>query len=216
MIRTNKLRAYKTIAHSAVCEHDVNKSRFIANISRTDSEISAVEYTESIKRKYRDARHNCSAYIIGADGRQQKFDDDGEPSGTAGHPMLEVLQKQNIFDVTVVVTRYFGGIKLGAGGLIRAYSHAVSLVLSQAIIVKRIPFEKIVISFGYEFVGNIENYSDKNKIIIVNKEYADKVKYTALFDTIESEKNLAALMDITAGQCKINRQCQVYCDIPIL
>src|SRR5690625_2416674 len=110
----------------------INKSRFIGYIKRTETEEEAKAFIAEIKAKHKDATHNCSAYIIGASALIQKADDDGEPSGTAGVPILEVLKRELMYNVTVVVTRYFGGIKLGAGGLIRAYSGAASEVVQSA------------------------------------------------------------------------------------
>ena len=178
MIRTNKLRAYKTIAHSAVCEHDVNKSRFIANISRTDSEISAVEYTESIKRKYRDARHNCSAYIIGADGRQQKFDDDGEPGGTAGKPILNVLQHKAIGNCAILVVRYFGGIKLGAGGLTRAYSGTAQAVVDNMTLAEFVPMTQIDVETDFANESFVRHQVNSIQGNVLSTEYDKQVKLT--------------------------------------
>src|SRR5690625_617238 len=120
------LTKYYTVKKSGSTQLMIQKSRFIGYIKRVETEEAAQEFINSIKKKHYDATHNCSAYIIGEHDQIQKANDDGEPSGTAGVPMLEVLKKQNLKDTAVIVTRYFGGIKLGAGGLIRAYGSTTS------------------------------------------------------------------------------------------
>ncbi len=120
------LSHYYTVKESGTHEITIQRSRFIAHISRAETESEAQEFIQAIKKKYWDATHNCSAYLIGENDQIQKANDDGEPSGTAGVPILEVLKKRKLKDTVVVVTRYFGGIKLGAGGLIRAYGKSTS------------------------------------------------------------------------------------------
>ncbi|MED4161661.1 YigZ family protein, partial [Halalkalibacterium halodurans] len=120
------LTSYYTVKESGIHEISIQKSRFIAHLSRATSEEEAIEFIEQIKKEHWNATHNCSAYLIGENDQVQKANDDGEPSGTAGVPMLEVLKKRRLKDTVAVVTRYFGGVKLGAGGLIRAYGSAVS------------------------------------------------------------------------------------------
>src|SRR5690625_2716627 len=132
------LTKYYTVNKSGSTELIIQKSRFIGYIKRVESEEAAQKFIDDIKKKHYDATHNCSAYIIGEHDQIQKANDDGEPSGTAGVPMLEVLKKQNLKDTAVVVTRYFGGIKLGAGGLIRAYGGTTSQAIRTTGIVKRI------------------------------------------------------------------------------
>lgn len=209
------LTEYKTIQDQAAAEYEINKSHFITSISRTETEEAAAAYVNSIKKKYFDATHNCSAYIIGAKGDKQKADDDGEPSGTAGRPILDVLQKQGLVNVTAVVTRYFGGIKLGTGGLIRAYGHSTTIALAEAVIVRRASFEKIELLFSYGMAGSIENYFHKNNLRIIDKEYTESVKFIVLLETGNSEMILQSIIDITADNCKINKLGSVYCDVPI-
>ena len=124
------------IAKNIRTEKTIRKSRFICSLQRAESEEEAKSFIKDIKKEYWDATHNCSAYII--DEQQQRSNDDGEPSGTAGIPMLEVLRKQQVVQVAAVVTRYFGGVKLGAGGLIRAYSGAVAQALAEAGLAKKV------------------------------------------------------------------------------
>ncbi len=132
-MRTN----YLTVKGYGENEIVIQKSRFIAYVDRAETEEEAQEFIQKIKKMHWNATHNCSAYVVGENNQFQKANDDGEPSGTAGVPMLEVLRKRNVQDTVVVVTRYFGGIKLGAGGLIRAYSKATSEGLNATGIVHR-------------------------------------------------------------------------------
>lgn len=127
---------YITVGSSANAEILINKSRFIGHAARAETEAEAIAFIDSIKMKHRQATHNCSAYIIGEHDSIQKANDDGEPSGTAGVPMLEVLKKQGLKDTVLVVTRYYGGIKLGGGGLIRAYGKSASEAIAASGVVE--------------------------------------------------------------------------------
>src|SRR5690625_2171584 len=133
----------------------IQKSRFIGHIKRTETEEEAQEFIRQIKKEHSQATHNCSAYLIGEYDQIQKANDDGEPSGTAGIPMLEVLKKNELKDTTVVVTRYYGGIKLGAGGLIRAYSKSTSTALQENGIVERQLMKHIAVTVDYHLLGKI-------------------------------------------------------------
>src|SRR5699024_3326970 len=131
------LANYYTVKKTGSDEQTINKCRFIGYVKRVETEEDAQSFIQSIKKKHHDATHNCSAYIIGDNDEIQKANEDGEPSGTAGIPILEVLKKKKLKDTAVVVTRYFGGIKLGAGGLIRAYSNTTAQAIRTTGIVKR-------------------------------------------------------------------------------
>lgn len=137
-----------TIKQAGIYEQVIEKSRFICRVERVTSREAAYEIIKSVKKQYWDATHNCSAFIIGENQDVQGSSDDGEPSGTAGIPMLEVLKKNNLHDVLVIVTRYFGGIKLGAGGLVRAYAKSVSGAIQTVGIVEKVPI--VEYSFGLE------------------------------------------------------------------
>ncbi|WP_337020026.1 YigZ family protein, partial [Oceanobacillus massiliensis] len=131
------LKNYYTVKREGNGQQIIQKSRFIGYVRRVESEEAAHDFIQEIKKKHHDATHNCSAYIIGEHDQIQKANDDGEPSGTAGVPILEVLKKQHLKDTAVVVTRYFGGIKLGAGGLIRAYGSTTSHAINETGVVER-------------------------------------------------------------------------------
>jgi len=146
----------RTIAQGGQHEIEILKSRFICTVERVNDETEARAFLETLRKQYWDANHNCYAYVIGELGMAQKASDDGEPSGTAGVPMLEVLRKRQITDVIAVVTRYFGGTKLGAGGLIRAYGRAVSETIDTVGIVERRPLTILEMTTDYTTAGRLE------------------------------------------------------------
>ncbi|MFC7321873.1 YigZ family protein [Halobacillus campisalis] len=151
------LECYTTVKKEGHHEINIQKSRFIGYIKRCETEEEAQAFIQSIKKKHSDATHNCSAYMIGEHDLIQKANDDGEPSGTAGVPMLDVLKKMELKDTAVVVTRYFGGTKLGAGGLIRAYSSAVSEAIKATGVVKRELMQEVKVTAEYTLLGKLEN-----------------------------------------------------------
>ena len=206
---------YKTIQDSAFAEYEINKSRFLAYVSHIESEEQAQTFIQSIKKKHYDARHNCCAYIIGELGQIQKSSDDGEPSGTAGAPILEVLKKNELSDIVLVVTRYFGGIKLGAGGLIRAYGKSATLALDAAVIVRKSIFDCCELTLDYDLLGTLENYLHQHQIRIDSKEYAANVKLTILLPQSESAAILKDITDMTAARCQITKLKPRYINIPI-
>ena len=206
---------YKTIENEAFAEWEISKSRFLAYVRHTESEQEAQSFIASVKKKHFDARHNCSAYIIGERGQIQKSSDDGEPSGTAGVPILEVLKKNELSDITLVVTRYFGGIKLGAGGLIRAYGKSATLGLDAAVIVKKTIFSCYELMLSYDLLGTVENYLHQNEIRIDGKDYTDSVKLTILLPKDTAESTIKDITDMTAARCKITASEPRYINIPI-
>src|SRR5690625_1378926 len=146
------LSSYFTVKKEGSAEVMIKKSRFIGYVKRVETEEDAQAFIQSIKKKHHDATHNCSAYMVGEHDQIQKANDDGEPSGTAGIPILEVLKRQNLKNTAVVVTRYFGGIKLGAGGLIRAYSQTTAEAIKATGVVKRELMQGIAIKVDYTFI----------------------------------------------------------------
>lgn len=206
---------YLTIQQSTVAEYEINKSRFIAYLERIATENEAIEFIEKTKKKHWDARHNCSAYIIGEKANFQKADDDGEPSGTAGKPMLEVLKKNGLTDVVVVVTRYFGGIKLGAGGLIRAYGTSVTNAISATQIVEKVLFSRLAVTIDYTLLGTLENNLHLSKYIIESKEFTDKVTLNILVPktTVSSVKE--AIINWTSSHCSITQLNEFFYEISV-
>ena len=185
------VQKYKILYKEGEAEISEKKSRFIAHIAPAQTEEEAQAFIEKIKKQYWDARHNCWAYSIGEKQPALRCSDDGEPSGTAGKPMLEVLTGQELHNVVAVVTRYFGGIKLGAGGLTRAYSQAVAEALKEANIVEKHLIDVYDVSLDYSFTKKFEHLLKVNAIDCINKEYSDQVTYRlyiddlSFFDTIQ-------------------------------
>lgn len=194
---------------------EISKSRFLTYLKHVENEKDAQEFINSIKKKHFDARHNCSAYIIGERSEIQKSSDDGEPSGTAGSPMLEVLKKNELSDIVVVVTRYFGGIKLGAGGLIRAYGKSVTLGLEVSQIVKKSIFNCYQLEINYDLLGMLENYLHQNEIRIQDKAYTDKVIFTILLPQNITDATLKDITNLTAARCNIHELEPIYLNIPV-
>ena len=204
---------YKTIEKTSEGFLEISKSRFLTHINHVETELEAQEFIQEIKKKYFDARHNCYAYIIGERSQIQKSSDDGEPSGTAGVPILEVLKKNELSDIVVVVTRYFGGIKLGAGGLIRAYGKATTIGLDNGTIVQKTIFNPYDLELDYDLIGSLENYLHKNEIRIVDKKYTDKVIFTILLLPVTAQNTLDDITNLTSGRCKITKQAAIYLNI---
>lgn len=170
------------IKNEHIHEMVIEKSRFITYLNRALNEEEAKTYIAQIKKMHPDATHHCTAYIFGEHDEFQKSSDDGEPSGTAGIPMLESLRKNNMQDIVAVVVRYFGGIKLGAGGLIRAYSKSVSTALSTATLMEKRKMKVYKCQFTYDLIGVLDYYFLKHSITILDKTYDEKVSYTYLTD----------------------------------
>jgi len=192
---------YKTVADGEIfsAEYEVKKSVFIAHVKHVESEESAREFVQQVRKKYFDATHNCSAWILGEGGNLQKSNDDGEPGGTAGNPILETIKKNDLTNAAVVVTRYFGGIKLGAGGLIRAYSHTASLGLNAAKIIRMTPFQRIALTLEYNFLAQVENFLRKKNIAVESSDYTDVVTLNILILPAQVDDFITELTDLTAA-----------------
>ncbi|WP_297376232.1 YigZ family protein [uncultured Helcococcus sp.] len=195
---------YTTILGHSIKEIEIKKSRFIANLKRCNSEEESLAFIEKINKMHREATHNCTAYINGPRQMVQRYNDDGEPQGTAGIPMLEVLKKEGLTDIAVVVTRYFGGKKLGASGLIRAYGGAVSEVLQTSKIVDLKNFYKIKLVFDYTFLGKIDNYISENNFYLKSRDYLEKVENTMYISVNEYKKFKSDLLDMTSANIEID------------
>ncbi|MEJ8736537.1 YigZ family protein [Erysipelotrichaceae bacterium HCN-30851] len=163
-----------------MAELEIKKSRFLCYLHKSFSESDAKEFIQSIKKMHPNARHHCYAFIIGEHNELQRSNDDGEPQGTAGVPMLECLANRQMQDIVAVTVRYFGGIKLGAGGLIRAYSKSVSNALDEAIITQKQKRLVYKMEFSYELIGKLDHYFRQHNIVVLEKEYEEQVIYTLL------------------------------------
>ncbi|WP_329568163.1 YigZ family protein [Kitasatospora sp. NBC_01266] len=150
-------KPYLTIRADGSHETEVKRSRFICHLARVGDEEAAQEFIARIRKQYWDARHNCTAFVVGAEQRRERSNDDGEPGGTAGVPMLEVLRRRGVTDTVAVVTRYFGGVLLGAGGLVRAYGGAVSAALDEVGLVERRRVALLVVAADHTRAGRLEN-----------------------------------------------------------
>ena len=190
---------YRTVLHESHIETIVNKSRFLACARHTPDEESALTFIQNARDRYPDATHHCYGYIVGAGGNTVRFGDDGEPGGTAGMPILQVIEKRGLKSVTVVVTRYFGGIKLGAGGLVRAYSGAAGEALDAAGLaeVRSCPRGRLTVEYGD--YGAVEHYLAAHDIPVNGTQYGEHIvaDVTAIhgWDSLTGQ-----LMDLTAGR----------------
>lgn len=194
-----KYEEYKTILGSSEIEIEIKKSRFIANVKRCDTEEESLKFIDEISKIHREATHNCTAYINLPNKNIQRYNDDGEPQGTAGIPMLEVLKKEDLTNISAVVTRYFGGKKLGASGLIRAYGQAVSDAIKKADVVWLKNFYKVKLNFDYSYLGKIDNFIDENNYYKKNREYLEKVENILYINIGEYAKFKNSLLDMTSA-----------------
>ncbi|MGP6140100.1 MULTISPECIES: YigZ family protein [unclassified Jeotgalibaca] len=193
------LKSYYTIAENGEYEIIIRGSRFICTLERVDTEDDAKAFVQRIKKEHWKATHNCSAYLIGDLDEVQRAHDDGEPSGTAGVPMLEVLKKNDLKYVAAVVTRYFGGTKLGAGGLIRAYSKSVSSALKEIGIVERAIQVPVSCTVSYSASGKLENNLLQSTYTVIDTTYTDQVTFTVGIPTDNVEIFQAEMIDFMNG-----------------
>lgn len=194
---------YKTIYKGGVGEIVEKKSRFIATVLPVKSEEEALAFIEKMKKKYWNATHNCSAYVIGENSGLSRCSDDGEPGGTAGRPMLDVLAGEGLCNTAVVVTRYFGGTLLGTGGLVRAYSQAVKAGLASSVIITRILGLKLSITTDYPGLGKIQYILGQRNLKVLNTEYMDNVVLEVLVSGTELQEVKAGIVEGTSGQAAI-------------
>lgn len=209
------LNDYKTVKGYGQSEITIQKSRFITYINRAESEQQAQAFIDDIKSQHKNANHNCSAYMIGEHDTIQKANDDGEPSGTAGVPMLEVLKKQGLKDTVVVVTRYFGGIKLGGGGLIRAYGKATTEGIQVAQIVERKLHHLMKVSVDYSWLGKLENEVRESNYPLDRIEYAESVELYIFTLAIEEDIFREWITEMTNGQSHIQLAKKEYLEFVI-
>lgn len=204
------LQSYLTVAGEGTHEIVIEKSRFICHLSRVSTEEEAQNFINHIKKQHWNATHNCSAYVIGENDQIQKANDDGEPSGTAGVPMLEVLKKRNLKDTCAVVTRYFGGIKLGAGGLIRAYGKSLSEGLNHVGVVERKLMRVMHTTVNYTWIGKLENELRESPYQIKDVHYADDVEFETYVKESEKQAFTEWITELTNGKSENREGIQVY------
>ncbi|MFV0314958.1 MAG: YigZ family protein [Anaerotignum sp.] len=194
------LNQYKTILCEAEAEITEKKSRFIATVRPIKSEDEARAFIDEMKKKYWDARHNVFAYQLGERDEMQRFSDDGEPQGTAGMPVLNVLKGEEIKNTAIVVTRYFGGTLLGTGGLVRAYGKAAKEGILSAGIVELILYTRYEVIAEYTDSGKVQYQILQNEHILFDTQYSDKVMFTVLVKTEETEAFEKKMIDIYRGE----------------
>lgn len=200
------LNNYLTVNGEGFEEIVIQKSRFIGYVKRVETEEEAKAFVQEIKKKHSNATHNCSAYMVGEHDQIQKAHDDGEPSGTAGVPILDVLKKKGLKDTAVVVTRYFGGIKLGAGGLIRAYSGATSQALETTGIVRRQLMRTMKVTADYTLLGKVENELRNSQYALKGINYLEHVELEVYVVEGEEDAFISWMVDLTSGQAEITEE----------
>lgn len=208
-----ELPAYKTVYRNGSGETVEKKSRFIAEIYHVESEEEIGEILEATRKKYWDASHSCYAYILGKRQELMRCSDAGEPSGTAGRPMLDVIQGMGLCNVLAVVTRYFGGTLLGTGGLVRAYSEAVREGLRGSVLVEKEPARRLRIGTDYTGVGKILYLLGQERLDVLESEYTDKVSLTAAVPLAKLEHLKKQLTEATSGQAVLEELEYLYVGI---
>ena len=194
---------YRTLHEFGTDEITIEKSVFIGYAKPIKSEEEALAFINEIKKKHKDATHNVWAYTVGKNMNIQRYSDDGEPQGTAGIPTLEVIKKEDLRDVAVVVTRYFGGTKLGAGGLVRAYTKGAKLGLEAGKIIYKVMYQEVKVKIDYTQLGKVQNELMNLGYFIKDTVYEDNVEIVVYSRLEDVEKLSEKMIDITSGTGKI-------------
>ena len=197
---------FRTIKEDGQVQEEIKKSRFICHAKRVYSEEEARDFITAIKKEHYKATHNCSAFIVGERSEIKRTSDDGEPSGTAGVPMLGVLENHNLTNVCVVVTRYFGGIKLGAGGLIRAYAGSVALAVKEIGIIEIKEQAGIAIQMSYAQYQEYSNFLREHKLTEIETNFTDQIDTIIYVDKEEKENIKSALVEFFNGKVTLTDQ----------
>lgn len=206
--------AYYTVRGFAQAEIEIKKSRFIASVSPAASEELALAFLDRVRREHRKANHNVYAYTAGPEGTLARYSDDGEPAGTAGRPVLEVIQKERLLDTVVVVTRYFGGIRLGAGGLVRAYGQTARAGIEAAGVVRRVLYGRIEVTIDYPWLGQLQHLLEAGGHQVASAGYGEKVQLSVLVRDAGNESLARAILELTNGQACIAIGEGVFLDDP--
>lgn len=194
----------KTVYSGGEGEIIEKKSRFIATVRPVDSEEEAVAFIAEMKKKYWDARHNCSAFVIGERQELGRCSDDGEPAQTAGRPMLDVLLREDIHNVAVVVTRYFGGVLLGTGGLVRAYQKATQEGLAASVIIDKKEGRKLSVGTDYNGLGKLQYLIAQMELALIDTVYTDTVELLLMVPVNGQESVEREIMETTGGTARIS------------
>lgn len=204
------MKAYKVLYEGASAEIVEKKSRFIADVKPVESEAEATAFLESIRKKYWDCRHHCSAFTIGENNEITRCSDDGEPSGTAGRPILDIILGMEIHNVCVVVSRYFGGTLLGTGGLVRAYGQAAKEGVAASTVIEKIPGREITLTCDYNSIGKIQYIAGNLGLPAVSSDYTDKVVLRYMVNSDQVDSVIAKITEATAGKTAIETGDEVY------
>ena len=204
------VESYLSVSGETVNETVIERSRFICKIRRVGNEDEARAFIEEVRKEHSTATHNCYAYVASEDGNLMKFSDDGEPQGTAGMPMLDVLKNKKLMMTAAVVTRYFGGIKLGAGGLVRAYSGAVSACLSGAEIVSNELSSELAIDVSYELYPVFLKFIAGKKMRTLSSDFSDSVQITCVLPRVLEASFTEGLTDYLLGRVKIQKRKEYF------
>ncbi len=191
----------KTIANYGVAEIMIQKSRFLCQAARVETEAEAIRFITDVSKQHWNATHNCYAYVV--TDNLQKSSDDGEPAGTAGRPILEVIHAKELRNTAIVVTRYYGGIKLGAGGLVRAYSRGAAAAIDAAGIIERKLHQQLLLIFDYHQLGKLEHELRLTPYLLDTPIYAEQVTWSIWVPVEKTEHLLEQLANWTAGQLKM-------------
>lgn len=206
----NNLQSYRVLLEGGEGEIVEKKSRFIATVRKVETEEEAVSFIEEMKKKYWDARHNCSAFVIGSRAELTRCSDDGEPSGTAGRPMLEVLLGEGIRNIAVVVTRYFGGVLLGTGGLVRAYTQAVKAGIEECAIGAMVYGYEVRIGTDYNGIGKVLYTLGQYGVEAYESEYGADVMLKIRIPAELSDKLQKELVEVTNGKVNWEKENETY------
>ena len=202
-LRKAEKMEFKFVYQGGEDEIVIKKSRFIGQAFPVETEEETLRIIEETKKKYWDARHNCYAYILGEHGEITRCTDDGEPSGTAGRPILEVLQGEGIHNALVIVTRYFGGTLLGTGGLVRAYSQAAKAALEASQVLQKIRGHQLIVHTDYNGIGKLQYITAQSEVAVMDTQYTEDVTMTLVVPLEESDKLVKQIREATAGQAVI-------------
>ncbi len=195
---------YKTLHKFGVDEYIVEKSTFIGYAKPIKTEEEAIEFINEIKKKHKDATHNVWAYTVGENMNIQRYSDDGEPQGTAGIPTLEVIKKEDLRDVVVVVTRYFGGVKLGAGGLVRAYTKGAKIGIEAGIVIEKVKYTEVKIKIEYTQLGRIQNEIMNLGYTLKDTIYSEDVELIVYSKVEDAQSLIDRMIDITSGTADVS------------
>ncbi|BAM23045.1 YigZ family protein [Streptococcus intermedius] len=206
---------FRTIKEDGQVQEEIKKSRFICHIKRVTTEDEARNFIQAVKKEHYKATHNCSAFILGERSEMKRSSDDGEPSGTAGVPMLGVLENQQLTNVCAVVTRYFGGIKLGAGGLIRAYSSNVALAIKEIGIVHIKEQLGLRIALSYSQYQELPNFLKANHLQEQDTSFTEQVQTTIFVDKNDKDSMIEGLIELFNGKVDITDQGLRKVEVPV-